>query len=140
MIERVIDGDGVTLAVIVRHKENPLGIQFYTEPSDNVQVGLMVRPAGYVVPLHEHTRATRTLVGTTEVLVVKRGRCQLAVSGKGVQYYGTELLPGDTAILLSGSHGIEFNEETEIIEVKQGPYLGPQDKIPARLWENGPTY
>jgi hypothetical protein len=31
-------------------------------------------------------------------------------------------------LLASGGHGFEFLEETEMIEVKQGPYAGDKDK------------
>jgi hypothetical protein len=35
---------------------------------------------------------------------------------------------GDTIILVSGGHGFEILDDTEMIEVKQGPYLGDNDK------------
>jgi hypothetical protein len=39
-----------------------------------------------------------------------------------------ELKTGDVILLASGGHGFEFLEETEIIEVKQGPYCDARDK------------
>jgi mannose-6-phosphate isomerase-like protein (cupin superfamily) len=39
-----------------------------------------------------------------------------------------ELKTGDVILLASGGHGFEFLEETELIEVKQGPYAGDKDK------------
>jgi hypothetical protein len=38
------------------------------------------------------------------------------------------LQTGDVILLIQGGHGFEMLEETEIIEVKQGPYAGEQDK------------
>jgi hypothetical protein len=35
---------------------------------------------------------------------------------------------GDVILLVSGGHGFEVIEEVEMIEVKQGPYLGEHDK------------
>jgi hypothetical protein len=35
---------------------------------------------------------------------------------------------GDVILLASGGHGFEVLEEIEMIEVKQGPYAGDQDK------------
>jgi hypothetical protein len=32
-------------------------------------------------------------------------------------------------LLAHGGHGFEMIEETEIIEVKQGPYAGDMDKV-----------
>ena len=35
---------------------------------------------------------------------------------------------GDFIILISGGHGFKMLEETEIVEVKQGPYIEKKDK------------
>ena len=35
---------------------------------------------------------------------------------------------GDVILLSEGGHGFEILEETEMIEVKQGPYAGENDK------------
>jgi hypothetical protein len=39
-----------------------------------------------------------------------------------------ELRRGDVILLIKGGHGFEVLEELEMIEVKQGPYAGDQDK------------
>ena len=36
--------------------------------------------------------------------------------------------PGDVILLIRGGHGFEVLEELNMIEVKQGPYVGEQDK------------
>ena len=38
------------------------------------------------------------------------------------------LLSGDVILLSKGGHGFLMLEDTEMIEVKQGPYAGDQDK------------
>ncbi len=35
---------------------------------------------------------------------------------------------GDVILLATGGHGFEVIEEIEMIEVKQGPYAGQEDK------------
>ena len=35
---------------------------------------------------------------------------------------------GDIILLVSGGHGFQVLEEVEMIEVKQGPYAGNEDK------------
>jgi hypothetical protein len=35
---------------------------------------------------------------------------------------------GDVILLAAGGHGFEMLEPSEMIEVKQGPYCGDQDK------------
>ena len=39
------------------------------------------------------------------------------------------LYPGDVILLADGGHGFKMLEPSEIIEVKQGPYCGEQDKV-----------
>ena len=36
---------------------------------------------------------------------------------------------GDVIILMRGGHGFHVIEEVEMIEVKQGPYIGQNDKV-----------
>jgi len=36
---------------------------------------------------------------------------------------------GDVILLAGGGHGFEILEEAEMIEVKQGPYMGEGEKI-----------
>jgi hypothetical protein len=53
-----------------------------------------------------------------------------------VDFYGNEknylestlLDAGDVILLAFGGHGFKIIESAEIIEVKQGPYLGEEDK------------
>jgi hypothetical protein len=47
------------------------------------------------------------------------------------RYLSSRILgAGDVILLVSGGHGFEVLEEVEMFEVKQGPYLGDQDKTP----------
>jgi hypothetical protein len=39
-----------------------------------------------------------------------------------------ELGPGDIMLLARGGHGFRMLEACEIVEVKQGPYVGEHDK------------
>ena len=39
-----------------------------------------------------------------------------------------ELVAGDVILLVTGGHGFEVLEELEMIEVKQGPFVGDHDK------------
>jgi hypothetical protein len=50
-----------------------------------------------------------------------------------------ELEAGDVILLAAGGHGFEVMEDLEMIEVKQGPYAGPLDKVrfvPAKQQKN----
>ena len=47
---------------------------------------------------------------------------------RGKKLGGCFLLPGDVVLLAHGGHGFTMLEPSEMIEVKQGPYAGEQDK------------
>ncbi len=36
---------------------------------------------------------------------------------------------GDAVVLVRGGHGFQVLEDLEMIEVKQGPYMGEKDKV-----------
>ena len=93
------------------------------------QVGFVVYPAGGEVVRHVHRRLERHIVGTSEVLVIKRGRCEMDVYNDDREPVGTyELKSGDVVIMVAGGHGFRMTEDTVLLEVKQGPYTGEDEK------------
>jgi len=122
-IETVIHGDRV-LAIILRQTHDGAGIQFFTPPEYSQQLGYMKRPAGYQIQPHVHLRVERKSVLTQEVLFVKRGRVLVNFYGEDDRKIAErEIITGDVILLSEGGHGFEMIEESELIEVKQGPYL-----------------
>jgi mannose-6-phosphate isomerase-like protein (cupin superfamily) len=128
MIERIEHG-GVELAMIVRASFRREGIEFFTPNSHTQQLGYMNRPAGYVIPPHVHNPVAREAHYTKEVLFIRSGRLRVDFYDDERNYIeSTVLETGDVVLLAFGGHGFEMIERTEIIEVKQGPYVGEQDK------------
>ncbi len=67
---------------------------------------------------------------TQEVLLIKSGKVRVDFFDNEQQYIKSTILhPGDVILLSDGGHGFKMLEQSEIIEVKQGPYCGEQDKI-----------
>jgi mannose-6-phosphate isomerase-like protein (cupin superfamily) len=67
---------------------------------------------------------------TNEVLFIKSGRLRVDFYDTNQKYLESRILDrGDIILLIVGGHGFEMLEATEIIEVKQGPYVGEHDKI-----------
>jgi hypothetical protein len=68
-------------------------------------------------------------VGTSEVLIVRKGRCEVDFFDDARSLVATrELGVGDVMLLLSGGHGFRVLEDTVFCEVKQGPYTGLVEK------------
>jgi hypothetical protein len=89
----------------------------------------MKRPAGYVIAPHVHNPIKREVEFTKEVLFIKSGHLRVDFYTNEKSYIkSTFLWSGDVILLAFGGHGFEMIEESEIIEVKQGPYAGEADK------------
>ena len=124
-----INHNGHMLALILRANFHANGIQFFTPNDFSQQLGYMNRPAGYVIPPHVHNPVVREVQYTKEVLFIKSGRLRVDFYSETQSYLESTILEtGDVILLAYGGHGFEMLVPTEIIEVKQGPYAGDQDK------------
>ena len=121
--------NGRTLAVLLRAGYRAEGIQFFTPSDFSQQLGYMNRPEGYVIPPHVHNPVPREVQFTKEVLFIRSGKVRVDFYDDDQTYLDSRILEtGDVILLAYGGHGFEMLEATEMIEVKQGPYAGDQDK------------
>ena len=127
-VENIIHGD-ILLAIILRTEFRKDGIQFFTPENFSQQLAYMNRPAGYKIKPHVHNEIRREVFYTQEVLFVRNGRVKVDFYDENQNYLESCVLrTGDVILLASCGHGFEMLEETEMIEVKQGPYSGDKDK------------
>ncbi len=128
MIEKITHNDNL-LAVIVRSGYSKEGIEFFTPNDFSQQLAYMNRPAGYKISPHIHNKVQREVFYTQEVLFIKKGRVKVDFYNNEREKIDSRILEtGDVILLASGGHGFEMLEPTEMIEVKQGPYAGENDK------------
>jgi hypothetical protein len=121
--------DSVTLGIILRSNFKREGIEFFTPPDFSQQLGYMLRPKGYIITPHSHNLVQRDVFFTNEVLFIKSGTVRVDFYDGAQNYFESRtLFQGDTILLAHGGHGFEILEEAEIIEVKQGPWVGERDK------------
>ena len=117
------------LALIVSQRFNEPGIRFFTPNELSQQLAYMRHPVGKVIAPHVHNPVTREVQYTQEVLFIKKGKLRVDFYNNQQQYLESRILEaGDVILLVTGGHGFEVLEEIEMIEVKQGPYVGDQDK------------
>jgi len=63
------------------------------------------------------------------VLFIKKGKVKIDFFDDDRKPIDTiTVQTGDVILLASGGHGFEMLEDTEMIEVKQGPFAGDADK------------
>ncbi len=129
MIEKIIH-DHLLLAIIIFKNFKADGIAFFTPDDFSQQLGYMNRPKGYVISPHVHNLIPRTVILTQEVLFIKSGKVRVDFYDKQKNYVESRILSeGDVILLADGGHGFQILEQSEIIEVKQGPYCGENDKV-----------
>jgi len=129
MIEEIKDGNKLC-AIIIPHTFTQEGIHFFTPSDFSQQLAYMSRPAGYTIAPHIHRRVPREVFYTQEVLFIKSGKVKISFYDDERKLICARILEaGDVIMLATGGHGFEMLEPTEIVEVKQGPYTGDQDKV-----------
>jgi hypothetical protein len=116
-------------AIVIRSTAKVSGIQFYSPPDYSQQIGLMTRPMGYIVPAHFHNEVERKISQTQEVLMIREGKCLVTLFDANFDSSEKIILEkGDVILLADGAHKIEMLSDCQILEVKQGPYAGSNDK------------
>ncbi len=126
----IIKKKNKVLAYIIKDNHQCDGVDFITPDEYSQQVAYMHHPAGKVIDAHVHNAVQRSVIFTQEVLFIKRGKLRVDFYDEYEDYIESRILEkGDCLLLVSGGHGFKVLEEIEMIEVKQGPYSGDQDKI-----------
>lgn len=126
--EYIRDGEQL-LAIILPAEFSKPGIHFFTSNELSQQLGYMNHPAGKKIEPHIHNPVSREVLYTQEVLIIKKGRLRVDFYNDDQQYLESRTIgAGDIILLATGGHGFEVLEDIEMVEVKQGPYNGENDK------------
>lgn len=129
MIEKVIHNDQI-YAIIIRSDYSKDGVEFFTPDDFSQQLAFMKHPKGKVIQPHLHNVVTREVHYTKEVLVIRKGSLQVDFYNDNKSYLESKTLnSGDIILLAFGGHGFKCLDDVEMVEIKQGPYLGEADKI-----------
>lgn len=133
MIEEIRSGD-ILLAKVIRGDAWKPGLSFFSADGDFIQAGTWNYDGGKELLPHIHNEFERTSMVTQEVIFVRAGSLLGRIydpEAKLVQEI--TLKAGDTLIALRGGHGYRILEpNTQVLEVKNGPYSGP-DKDRRRI-------
>ncbi|HOS60471.1 MAG TPA: hypothetical protein PK661_10275 [Syntrophorhabdaceae bacterium] len=117
------------IALIIRADYDEPGIHFFTPGSFSQQVAYMKHPPGHKIAAHIHNMLTRQVLYTQEVLFIRRGKVKVRLYDSSKGHVDDRILQtGNLILLCGGGHSFEILEDTSMIEVKQGPYAGENDK------------
>ena len=127
-VEEII-AENKICAIILRKEFHKPGANFFTPAEFSQQLGMLIHDKGKKVERHRHKLIKREIFNTQEVLVLLEGKIRVDLFTDEAEKTKTVVLKaGDTILLASGGHSVEIIEPAKIIEVKQGPYSGLDEK------------
>lgn len=123
--ESVKDGE-VLIAKIYRNSDWLENLNFYTTDADFVQVSTWNYNQGKHLKAHGHKITERKSNRTQEVIFVKSGKLKAVFYSENNEIiYEIIMETGDFAIIFAGGHSYDIlDDKTQILEIKNGPYLG----------------
>jgi hypothetical protein len=125
----IISWEEQPLVYLIRAGMSPEKTTFLTPNDFNFQVGFVVYAAGGEVKRHVHKKLERHITGTTELIMIKSGNCEIDIYNDDREFVATRSLSaGDLVLTVNGGHGFRMTEDTTLLEVKQGPYSGVDEK------------
>ena len=129
LIHSVLSKSGSLLAYIIRADFSADITSFVTPSEHNFQVGFVVYPKDGTIQSHYHRKIDRKISNTSEVLVIRKGHCAIDIyDDEQILVETLEMTTGDIMVMVSGGHGFRMLEDTVFLEIKQGPYIGVDEK------------
>lgn len=99
-----------------------------TDGKEPLQLVTLKHPKGKYLVAHCHKPMKRTVNRLQECIIVKKGRIKIDIySSEKKLIKSITLSNGDCFLLLNGGYGIHMLENSELIELKNGPFI--EDKI-----------
>lgn len=106
------------------------GIKFFTSSDLNFQVGLMAHQKNHIIKPHFHINRKKIIKHMSELLIIFSGTLKVYFYNKKKIKTKTVILnKKDMILLISGGHGFKVLKKLEMLEIKQGPFIGEKDKI-----------
>jgi mannose-6-phosphate isomerase-like protein (cupin superfamily) len=121
--------DDELYCIIIRDGFNSETTVFFTPDNFSQQLGFLPHKKNAVIKPHMHLYNKREVFYTQEVLFIKSGKVKVNFYDSDEKYVFSEIVEqGDFILLCGGGHGFEMIEDTRMIEIKQGPFQGEDDK------------
>jgi hypothetical protein len=120
--------DGLILARHIPTGDWKEGLNFFSKDPESIQAGAWWYDSGKELAKHIHNEVARTVERTQEVLYIRKGKIKAQIFDLQENLVDEIIVSeGDTLILLEGGHGYTILEDgTQVLEVKNGPYLGAE--------------
>jgi hypothetical protein len=123
---KVIEKNGLTLAKHITPADWNEGLSFFSADADFIQVGAWNYNEGKELMRHIHNEVERKVTRTCECLYIVSGGIHAKIYDLDENFVDEfDAFAGDVVILLDSGHGYTIlQDNTKVLEVKNGPYLG----------------
>ena len=106
------------------------GIEFFTANNLNMQIGLMGHSKNHIIKPHFHINRKKIVKQMSELLIIFSGQLKVYFyNKKKLRDKSLILNKKDMILLISGGHGFKVLKKLEMLEIKQGPFIGKNDKM-----------
>ena len=124
-VKKIVDNNK-EYAIIVDGNNAPEGLKFYTDNDKFVQVATWKYNKDHETKPHSHKLFERASNITQEFVYIKKGSLEVTLYNGKEKIIATEILKQGMCILIfHGGHKYRILEDdTEVFEVKNGPYPG----------------
>ena len=132
-----ISKSGKLIAISISSEEfTERGDHYFSPSAEYLQLGINSYNAGSNVPPHYHNTRDIHVKYVQEIIYLSKGTAKITLFDENNESIETfDMNSGEIVFFISGGHGIEFKEDTRLIEVKQGPYI---DKSVDKTMINSP--
>ena len=125
---QTIEKDGIVLARHIKTEDIQPGLNFFSNDEEFIQVGVWNYNSGKDLPAHVHNVVNREVRRTCEALFVVRGSMEATIYDIDRTLIGSfKVNQGEILVLLECGHGYRvLEDDTIVLEIKNGPYLGAE--------------
>ena len=125
----IYDKNNNLLAIVVKSNSSTKEKDFHTDDASEFQIASFNLKKDEIIQRHYHEKQKRTIFSTNEVIVLQSGKMTLTLYDIDLNKVEEIILEGgDMVALFNGGHELRIDEQTQFIEVKQGPYDEEKDK------------
>ncbi len=128
LIEKITDGKDV-LAIIVRSNYKDDSAGFITDNDNELQLRVHEYKKDHLINPHVHKKLKRTINSSQEFIYIDNGVVEVTFFNKNRELEKKILRSGDMLLHIDGGHSFKMIEESKLVVIKQGPYIGSGEKI-----------
>tara|TARA_X000000368_G_C22862932_1_gene637361 strand:+ start:260 stop:691 length:432 start_codon:yes stop_codon:yes gene_type:complete len=130
MIEKIFNQKKLYALIVRNSYKKKKGVSFFTDKNATQQFGYMNHKKDYIILPHRHNKRQSKILLTTEVIIILKGILRVDFYNNKEKYlFSKKLYANDLIMLSNGGHGFKVLKDTQMIEVKQGPYSLSMDKV-----------